>query len=114
MDSSLVSRVKKEFGVEVKEASRPSLKNCDVLYVCRIQKERFADQKQAEREASSFRLSSEILKSASKNMAVLHPLPKIDELPIEFDSDPRAKYFEQAKNGVPVRMAVLSRCVLGR
>jgi aspartate carbamoyltransferase catalytic subunit len=114
MDSSVISLVRKEFGVDVKEASKPDLKNCDVLYACRIQKERFSDQKEAEREASLFRLSAEMLKPASKDMAVLHPLPKIDEIPPEFDSDPRAKYFEQAKNGVPVRMAVLVRCVLGR
>lgn len=114
MDPSIIAKVKKEFGVEVKEAAKPDLKSCDILYVCRVQKERFDDPQEAEREAEGFKLPRELLRSASPKMAVLHPLPKVDELPPEFDSDPRAKYFEQAKNGVPVRMAILKRCILGK
>ena len=79
-----------------------------------MQRERFADPDDAIRMSQEFRLSMSALRAAPKNMAVLHPLPRIDELPNEFDSDARAKYFEQAKNGVPVRMAILKRCILGK
>jgi aspartate carbamoyltransferase catalytic subunit len=114
MDEAVVSRAKKEFGASIREASKPSLPGCDILYICRVQRERFADPDEALRMSHSFRLDAVALKSAPKGMAVLHPLPKLDELPPDFDSDARAKYFEQAKNGVPVRMAILKKCILGK
>ncbi|MCX6185325.1 MAG: aspartate carbamoyltransferase, partial [Flavobacterium sp.] len=93
--------------------SEISLKGCDVLYVCRIQKERFSDQYEAEKIQKEFRVDLDLVKGAPKDLAILHPLPKVDEIPPEVDHDPRAKYFEQAKNGVPVRMAVLYKCIKG-
>jgi len=114
MDPEVISRAKKEFGANIKEMSKPSFAGCDILYICRVQRERFADPDEALRMSQEFRLSMSALRAAPKEMAVLHPLPKIDELPKEFDSDARAKYFEQAKNGVPVRMAILKRCCLGK
>jgi len=114
MGPEVVSRAKKEFGANIKETTKPSFSKCDILYLCRVQRERFADQDEALRLSQEFRLSIAALRAAPKSMAVLHPLPKIDELPKEFDSDARAKYFEQAKNGVPVRMAILKRCCLGK
>jgi len=114
MGPEVVSRAKKEFGANIKETSKPSFAGCDILYICRVQRERFADPDEALRMSQEFRLSMGALRAAPKSMAVLHPLPRIDELPKEFDSDARAKYFEQAKNGVPVRMAILKRCCLGK
>ena len=114
MDGAVVSRAKKEFKASIREAAKPALAGCDVLYMCRVQRERFADPDEASRMSQSFRLDMATLKSAPKDMAVLHPLPKLDELPPEFDTDARAKYFEQAKNGVPVRMAILKKCILGK
>jgi len=114
MGPEVVSRAKKDYGISIKETSKPSFTRCDILYICRVQRERFADQDEAVRMSQEFRLSMNALRAAPKGMAVLHPLPKIDELPKAFDSDARAKYFEQAKNGVPVRMAILKRCVLGK
>jgi len=114
MGPEVISRAKKEFGASIKEIAKPSFASCDVLYVCRVQRERFSDQDEALRLSQEFRLGMGALCAAPKDMAVLHPLPKLDELPREFDSDARAKYFEQAKNGVPVRMAILKRCVLGK
>ena len=114
MDPAVISRAKEDFGASIREAAKPSFSKCDILYICRVQRERFADPDEALRMSSAFRLSMATLASAPKGMAVLHPLPKLDELPREFDSDARAKYFEQAKNGVPVRMAILKRCVLGK
>jgi aspartate carbamoyltransferase catalytic subunit len=114
MDAEIISRAKKEFSASIKEAAKPSFSGCDILYMCRVQRERFADPDEALRMSQEFRLGMAALRAAPKSMAVLHPLPKLDELPPEFDKDARAKYFEQAKNGVPVRMAVLKRCILGK
>ena len=114
MGPEVVLRAKKEFGANIREMTKPSFAKCDILYLCRVQRERFADQDEALRLSQEFRLSMNALRAAPKSMAVLHPLPKIDELPKEFDSDARAKYFEQAKNGVPARMAILKRCCLGK
>ncbi len=114
MDPEITARAKKEFGASIKETTKPSFAGCNILYLCRVQRERFADQDEALRMSKAFKLSMSALRTAPKSMAVLHPLPKLDELPPTFDSDARAKYFEQAKNGVPVRMAILRRCVLGK
>jgi len=114
MDPEITARARKEFGASIRETTKPSFAGCDVLYICRVQRERFADQDEANRMSQEFRLSMNALRAAPKSMAVLHPLPKLDEIPPVFDRDARAKYFEQAKNGVPVRMAILKRCVLGR
>ncbi|MCX8197466.1 MAG: aspartate carbamoyltransferase [Candidatus Micrarchaeota archaeon] len=113
IDPEIISEVKEKFGAKPTQTSKIDLAKCDVLYVCRIQKERFSDPYEAERMQKEFRVDLELLSNAPKNLAVLHPLPKIDEIPPELDSTQFAKYFEQAKNGVPVRMAVLYRCIRG-
>ncbi|MFA6489753.1 MAG: aspartate carbamoyltransferase [Candidatus Micrarchaeia archaeon] len=112
MDEDILKEVKAKFGAKPAQAAEAKLKGCDVLYVCRIQKERFSDSYEAERMQREFRVDMEMLKDADSKLAILHPLPKVDEIPPEVDADPRAKYFEQAKNGVPVRMAVLKKCIL--
>lgn len=114
MPPALVREAEMKFKVKIRCATKPDLKNADVLYVCRVQKERYSDKKKAEAAARLFRVDSRLLKSAKKGLAILHPLPKVVEISPEVDLDPRAKYFEQAKNGVPVRMAVLSWCALGK
>ena len=68
---------------------------------------------EAEKLQKEFRVDIDMVKNSPHDLAILHPLPKVDEIPAEVDSDPRAKYFEQAKNGVPVRMAVLYKCIKG-
>ena len=113
MDEEILTEANEKFGAKPKQTSEISLKDCDVLYVCRIQKERFSDPYEAEKMQKEFRVDMELLAGANKGMAILHPLPKIDEIPPEVDHTPFAKYFEQAKNGVPVRMAVLHRCIKG-
>jgi aspartate carbamoyltransferase catalytic subunit len=107
MDEDIIAETKQKFGTTISQTSEINLHGQDVLYVCRIQKERFSDQYEAEKMQKGFRIDLEVLKGADSDLAILHPLPKVDEIPPEVDSDPRAKYFEQAKNGVPVRMAVL-------
>ncbi|OIO21386.1 aspartate carbamoyltransferase [Candidatus Micrarchaeota archaeon CG1_02_47_40] len=107
-DERTVEEVETEFGVKVTVKEKPEIDDCDVLYVCRIQKERFSDPYEAERVKKEFMLTQETLKKAKKDMIILHPLPKIDEIAHEVDSDSRAKYFQQAQLGVPVRMAILA------
>jgi len=114
MGPEVVLRARKDYGANIRETSKPSFAQCGILYLCRVQRERFADPDEAARMSQEFRLGMASLRAAPKGMAVLHPLPKLDELPKEFDSDARAKYFEQARNGVPVRMAILKRCILGK
>lgn len=78
----------------------------DVLYMTRIQKERFSE---GERAAShgSYILTPEKMKLAKQRMCVLHPLPRVDEISLDVDADPRAKYFRQAENGRFIRMALI-------
>jgi aspartate carbamoyltransferase catalytic subunit len=81
---------------------------CDVLYVTRVQKERFADAAEYERVKDSFVINADLLARTRSKAIVLHPLPRVDEIAPDVDALPAAKYFEQARNGVPVRMAVLA------
>lgn len=80
----------------------------DVLYMTRIQRERFVDPLEYERNKGIYILSRRKLERAKKNMLVLHPLPRVDEISIDVDDDPRAAYFEQARYGMFARMALLT------
>jgi aspartate carbamoyltransferase catalytic subunit len=88
------------------------LPELDVLYVTRIQKERFPDLGEYEKVRGTFAVDLELLRRAQDDLIVLHPLPRLDEIAVEVDSTPFAMYFEQARNGVVVRMALLA-LVLG-
>jgi len=109
MDPSAISEAKEKFGAKIEESHELSLAACDVLYVCRVQKERFADPVEAERVQKEFRITEEQMKDAPKGLIIMHPLPRVDELSPELDATPRAKYFEQARHGVPVRMGVIEK-----
>lgn len=85
----------------------------DVLYVTRVQKERFTDLADYEEVKGAYIISPELLESAKENMVVMHPLPRVGEITYEVDEDPRAAYFRQMQNGVYIRMALLA-AVLGR
>ncbi len=84
----------------------------DVLYVTRIQKERFPDPTEYKKVAGSYRITPELLKKAKDRAIVMHPLPRVDEIEPDVDYTEHARYFQQAFNGVPVRMALLA-LVLG-
>ena len=86
------------------EASMPEL---DVLYMTRIQRERFSDPAQYERLKDSYILTPDKLRTAKADLAILHPLPRVNEISVEVDADPRAKYFTQALCGKFVRMALI-------
>jgi aspartate carbamoyltransferase catalytic subunit len=98
-----------EKGMEVIEHDSISdvIREVDVLYVTRIQRERFPDSASYFNVTSSYRITPELLAGAKKRLIVLHPLPRVDEIDPRVDESPHARYFEQSKNGVPVRMAML-------
>ena len=79
----------------------------DVLYMTRIQRERFDDPWEYERLKDSYVLDTEKMKLAKENMCVLHPLPRVNEISVKVDDDPRAAYFRQALNGKYMRMALI-------
>ncbi len=79
----------------------------DILYMTRIQRERFVSADEYESQAGIYVLDSKKLKDAKNDLIIMHPLPKIDEITYEIDDDPRAKYFEQAENGLYIRMALI-------
>ncbi len=79
----------------------------DILYMTRVQRERFFNEEDYIRLKDTYVLDEEKLKAAKPEMAVLHPLPRVNEIVGEVDDDPRAAYFEQAQNGVYVRMALI-------
>jgi len=83
------------------------IRDLDVLYVTRIQRERFPDSASYFDVASSYKITPELLTGVRPHLIVLHPLPRVDEIDPAVDELPYARYFEQSKNGVPVRMAML-------
>ena len=86
-----------------------AISDLDILYMTRIQRERFDDPNQYERLKGVYVLDSAKMALASRDMIVMHPLPRVDEISTEVDSDPRAWYFKQAQMGVYVRMALIMR-----
>lgn len=83
------------------------LKNCDVAYVTRIQKERFSNLDEYENIKNQFIMSKNTLELAKKDITIMHPLPRVNEVLEEVDDLPNAAYFRQAWNGLPIRMALL-------
>ena len=81
----------------------------DVLYMTRVQKERFFNEADYVRLKDSYVLDLEKLKNAKKDLAILHPLPRVNEIAVEVDDDPRAWYFRQVKNGMYIRMALIAK-----
>ncbi|MDQ2692117.1 MAG: aspartate carbamoyltransferase [Chloroflexota bacterium] len=89
------------------------LPETDVLYVTRVQKERFEDPADYEKVKGAYVIDPEIMKAAKQEMIVMHPLPRVGEISADFDDDPRAAYFRQMEYGLYVRMALLAM-VLGK
>jgi len=117
-----ILRMPKEVMDEVSAKSIPqaefnSLENAlsetDVLYVTRVQKERFEDPAEYEKVKGAYVIDPEIMKAAKQQMIVMHPLPRVGEISVDFDDDPRAAYFRQMEYGLYVRMALLAM-VLGK
>jgi aspartate carbamoyltransferase catalytic subunit len=102
-----------EGNVSFSEHKDLDLKDLDVVYVTRIQKERFYDEEEYEKVKGAYVIRAEHVKQLAKDSIILHPLPRVDEIHPEVDSLPQAKYFEQAEGGIPVRMAILKLLMLG-
>lgn len=92
------------------EALEEVIGELDVLYMTRIQSERFEkeERKKCEQVAGVYVLTPEMMAGAKEEMRVLHPLPRVEEISVAVDADPRAAYFRQAAGGVPVRMALIA------
>ena len=117
-----ILRMPKEVMQEVTEKGIPQaefhslekiLPETDVLYVTRVQKERFEDPAEYEKVKGAYVIDPEIMKAAKQEMIVMHPLPRVGEISVDFDEDPRAAYFRQMEYGLYVRMALLAM-VLGK
>jgi len=93
------------------EEAMPKL---DVLYMTRIQRERFASPEEYEAQKNVYVLDTKKMKSAKKDLIVLHPLPRVDEIAMDVDDDERALYFKQAKYGVFIRMALILTMIENR
>ena len=96
-------------GIPYEEAAKLQsvMPKLDVLYMTRVQRERFFNEEDYIRLKDTYILDAEKMKAAKPNMMVLHPLPRVNEIAIEVDNDPRAFYFKQAKNGMFIRMALI-------
>jgi aspartate carbamoyltransferase catalytic subunit len=84
----------------------------NVLYVTRIQKERFPDEEEYRKVAGSYKVTAKVLERAREDIIVMHPLPRVDEIHISVDATRHARFFQQAFYGVPIRMAILSEVML--
>ena len=80
----------------------------DIIYMTRIQRERFSDPMEYEKVKNAYNLDNSMLADAKENMRILHPLPRVNEISTDVDSNPKAYYFQQALNGVFVRQALLA------
>ncbi len=115
MPQDIVDRLRTK-GCSPKRTSdlEDAIAEADVLYVTRIQKERFPDPAEYQKVAGTYRIDNSILRSAKSDMIVMHPLPRVNEIATEVDKTPHARYFQQAFNGVPVRMAILCAIMGGK
>ena len=104
-----------EQGTAVKEHTELEgiLPSLDVLYVTRIQKERFPEESEYHKVAGEYQIDADTLAAAKDSLTVMHPLPRVDEISHDIDETDHATYFEQAHNGVPVRMALLDMLLGG-
>jgi aspartate carbamoyltransferase catalytic subunit len=114
MPSELVAELESK-GIEQSQHDRleGALAQTDVLYVTRVQKERFEDLSVYEKVRGAYVITPETMRSAKEAMIVMHPLPRVGEIAMEVDDDPRAAYFRQMEYGLYVRMALLAM-VLGK
>jgi aspartate carbamoyltransferase len=114
MPAELVDELKAK-GVEQVEYTTldQALPQSDVLYVTRVQKERFTDEAVYESVKGAYVIDPQVMKAAKQRMIVMHPLPRVGEISPEFDDDPRAAYFRQMEYGLYIRMALLAM-VLGK
>ncbi|HMK47821.1 MAG TPA: aspartate carbamoyltransferase [Methanocella sp.] len=109
MPASIINYMKRK-GIDIVETSvlADALSKADVLYMTRIQKERFPDPAEYQKVAGSYSITMKGLEGVKDDLIIMHPLPRVDEIAPEVDASKHARYFQQSFYGVPVRMAVLS------
>ncbi len=99
----------KERGLSFSEHTglEENINDADILYMTRVQRERFQDQMEYEKVKNVYELKNSMLKNTRDNLRILHPLPRVNEINADVDNNPKAYYFEQARNGVFTRMAII-------
>lgn len=112
MRKDVLSTIQNTIPVTETNSLENVIPNIDVLYITRIQKERFPDATEYARVRGTYRIDLKTTEKAKSDLIILHPLPRVDEIAPEIDNTPQARYFEQVWNGIVVRMALLS-LVLG-
>ena len=93
--------------VEHTEFDENIIAEADILYMTRVQRERFTDLMEYERVKDVYILRNEMLKNTRENLRILHPLPRVNEIAYDVDENPKAYYFQQAQNGLYARQAIL-------
>jgi len=112
MRREVLRAIQKKISVSETQNLEKTIPQTDVLYVTRIQKERFPDQAEYAKVKGTYRVDLKTVATAKKGLIILHPLPRVDEIAPEVDATPYARYFQQVWNGIVVRMALLA-LVLG-
>jgi aspartate carbamoyltransferase catalytic subunit len=111
LPKSIIDNIKSKYDVEIEETSELEnvIDKIDILYMTRIQKERFFNEEDYIKLKNSYILTNDKIKSAKDDMIIMHPLPRVNEISPEIDTDKRAIYFEQARLGVYIRMALIAK-----
>lgn len=108
MRREVLDTIRKEIEVTERTGVNEILPEIDVLYMTRIQKERFADMAEYAKVKGAYRIDCDMLEGVKNDLVIMHPLPRIDEIANEVDATPHARYFQQVGNGIIVRMALLA------
>ena len=108
MRREVLDTIKKKIEVVEKTGIEEVLPETDVLYVTRIQEERFPDPAEYAKVRGTYKIGVDILEDAKEDMIVMHPLPRVDEIDDEVDETPHARYFQQVWNGIVMRIALLA------
>jgi aspartate carbamoyltransferase catalytic subunit len=97
--------------VEHTDFTEETIADADILYMTRVQRERFTDLMEYERVKDVYILKADMLKGTKENLRILHPLPRVNEIATDVDESPKAYYFQQAKNGLYIREALICDCL---
>ena len=108
MRREVLDAIKKKIEVAERTGMEEALPEIDVLYMTRIQKERFADMAEYAKVKGAYKIDCDVLENVKKDLVIMHPLPRVDEIADEVDATPHARYFQQVWNGIVVRMALLA------
>jgi len=100
----------RKMNIQFKETKKLDkiVSDIDIMYVTRIQRERFPDREEYEKVKNAYIITADLLENAKDNLKVMHPLPRVNEITTDVDSTKYAYYFDQAENGVYMRQAILA------